>query len=153
MGANEPRSVANSDPRGMICKIYVGGHLILLHTKYLSSGPYGFSEEDFDFSHYKSMGANEPRGLANLDPRGMTGKIYIGDHLTLLHTNYLSYGPYGFREEDFSHYKSTGAIYCHGNQNSNPISPKMLCSLSPDLIMLHMKFYQDWPWSIRGILL
>ena len=27
--------------------IYVGGHLTLLHTKYLSSGPYGFREEDF----------------------------------------------------------------------------------------------------------
>ena len=108
----------------MIGRIYVGAHLMLLHTKYLSSGPYEFQQRRFliFFSHYKSMGANEPRGLANLDPRGMTGKIYIGDHLTLLHTNYLSSRPYGFREEDFSHYKSTGAIYCHGNQNSNPIS-------------------------------
>ena len=34
----------------------------------------------------KSMGANEPLGMANLDPRGMVGRIYVGDHLTLLHT-------------------------------------------------------------------
>ena len=53
------------------------------------------------FSLYKSMGAIEPWGVANLDPRGMVGRIYVGDHLTLLHTKYLSSGPYGFREEDF----------------------------------------------------
>ena len=47
------------------------------------------------------MGANEPKGVANLDPRGMIGRIYVRDHLTLLHTKYLSSGPYGFREKDF----------------------------------------------------
>ena len=47
-------------------------------------------------------GDNEPRGLANLDPRGMVGRIYVGDHFTLLHTKYLSSEPYGFREKDFS---------------------------------------------------
>ena len=31
----------------------------------------------------------------------MVGRIYVGDHLTLLHTQYLGSGPYGFREEDF----------------------------------------------------
>ena len=47
------------------------------------------------------MGANELRGVASLDPRGTIGSIYVGDHLTLLHTKYLSSVPYGFREEDF----------------------------------------------------
>ena len=46
-----------------------------------------------------SMRANEPRGVANLDPRGMVGRIYLGGHLTLLHTKYLSSGPHGFGEE------------------------------------------------------
>ena len=31
-----------------------------------------------------------PGGLANLDPRGMIGKIYVGYHLLLLHTKYKS---------------------------------------------------------------
>ena len=53
------------------------------------------------FYNYKSMGANEPRCVANLDPRGMVGRIYVGDHLSLLHTKYLSSGPNGFNEEDF----------------------------------------------------
>ena len=53
------------------------------------------------FCHYKSMGANEPQGVANFDPRSMVGRIYVGDHLSLLNTKYLSSGPYGFNEEDF----------------------------------------------------
>ena len=81
--------------------------------------------------------------MASLDPRGMVGGICVGVHLTLLHTKYLSSGPHGFKEEDFlsfSHYKSMGAICCHGNPNFNPISPKILCRLSPYLIMFYMTF-------------
>ena len=47
------------------------------------------------------MGANDPRGMASLDPRGLIGRIYVGDHLTLLHIKYIRCGPHGFREEDF----------------------------------------------------
>ena len=32
------------------------------------------------FFHYKSMGVNDPQGVAKLDPRGMVGKIYVGHH-------------------------------------------------------------------------
>ena len=55
------------------------------------------------------MGANDPRGVASVGPRGLIGRIYVGDNLTLLHTKYVSCGPICFREEDFlifSHYKS-----------------------------------------------
>ena len=53
------------------------------------------------FSYCKSMGANVRRGVANLDSRGMIGRIYVEYHLTLLHTKYTSFRPCGFREEDF----------------------------------------------------
>ena len=53
------------------------------------------------FSHCKSMGANDPRGGAIFDPRGMIGRIYIEDNYTLLHTKYEGSGPCGFGEEDF----------------------------------------------------
>ena len=44
-------------------------------------GPHGFREEDFlRFSHYKSMGANNPWGMASLGLRGLIGRIYVGDH-------------------------------------------------------------------------
>ena len=35
----------------------------------ISCGSPGFREDFFKFSHYKSMGANDPCGEANLDPR------------------------------------------------------------------------------------
>ena len=77
--------MASLEPRGFIGRLYVGGH----NT---------FREEDFlSFSHYKFMGANDPRGVASLDSRAW---IYVVDHYTLLHTKYISSGPHGFREED-----------------------------------------------------
>ena len=80
MGANDPWGVASLGPRGLIGRIYVGDHYTLLHTKYISSGPHGFREDFSSFSYYKSMGANDPWGVASLDPRGLIGRIYVGDH-------------------------------------------------------------------------
>ena len=91
MEANESQGMVNFNPRGMVGRIYVGEHLMLLHIKYLRSN--GFREDFWSFSHYKSMGDNEHRGVASLDPSGMIGRIYVGDHLMLLHTKYLSSGP------------------------------------------------------------
>ena len=48
-----------------------------------------------------TMEDDDPRGVANLDPRGMIGRIYVEYHLTLLQTKYTSFRPCGFREEDF----------------------------------------------------
>ena len=63
MGDYDPRGVANSDPRGMIDRIYVEYHLTLLHTKYTSFRLCGFREEDFKcFSHYKPMADNDTPG-------------------------------------------------------------------------------------------
>ena len=81
MGANDPQGMASLGPRGLIARIYVGDHKTLLHNKYTGCGPHGFREEDFlSFSHYKSMGANDPQGMASLDPRGLIGRISVGDH-------------------------------------------------------------------------
>ena len=81
------------DPRGTVGRIYKEDHYTLLLTKYESSGPCGFGGEDFFFYvfPFKSMGANDPRGGAIFDPRGMIGRIYIEDHYTLLHTKYESF--------------------------------------------------------------
>ena len=50
----------------------------MLHTKYINCGPDGIRKEDLlSFSHYKSVGVNDPRGMANLDLRGMVGRIYV----------------------------------------------------------------------------
>ena len=47
------------------------------------------------FQHYKSMEANDPQGVVNLDPRGMVDRIYIGDRQSLLYTKYICCGPHG----------------------------------------------------------
>ena len=47
------------------------------------------------------MGANNPRGIANLDPRSMIDRMYIGCHKTLLHTKYTGVRSCGFKEEYF----------------------------------------------------
>ena len=39
-----------------------------------------------------------PRGVASLDPGGIVSMIYVGDHITLLHTKSVSFEPHGFRE-------------------------------------------------------
>ena len=46
------------------------------------------------------MEANDTWGVASLDPIGLIGRIYVGDHSTLLYTKYISCGPHGFRDED-----------------------------------------------------
>ena len=42
-----PRGVASMDPRGTVGRIYKEDHYTLLLTKYESSVPCGFGEEDF----------------------------------------------------------------------------------------------------------
>ena len=72
--------MANLEPKGLIGRIYVGDHKNLLHTKYISCGPHGFREDFLSFSKYKSMGANDPWGVAILGPRASIDRIYVGDH-------------------------------------------------------------------------
>ena len=44
-----------------------------------------------------------------------------------------------------------GALCCHGNQSSNPISKKNLYkySRSPNYMMIYMKFDKNWPTDIE----
>ena len=89
------------DPRGSVDEIYKEDLYTLLQTKYGSSGSCGFGEEDFlcFFSHCKSMGANDTRGNAIFEPRGMVVRNYKRGHNILLHTKYESSEPYGLAEE------------------------------------------------------
>ena len=48
---------------------------------YISSGSMVSEKKIFlGFSYYKSMGANDPWGMASLGPRSLIGRIYVGDH-------------------------------------------------------------------------
>ena len=41
------------------------------------------------------------------------------------------------------------AFCFHGNQSFDPICPKTLCNLFPNLMMLHIKFDQHWPTGLK----
>ena len=45
------------------------------------------------FSIYSQWTIMTPRVWTNFDPRGMVGRIYVGDHWTLLYIKYISCGP------------------------------------------------------------
>ena len=66
-------------PQGTVGRIFKEDYYILLHTKYVSSGPYGFGKEDFMvcLSNCKSMGDIDPRDGAIFDPRGIVRSIYV----------------------------------------------------------------------------
>ena len=43
----------------------------------------------------------DPRDGASLDPRGLTGRIYVGDHWKSLHTKYITCVPMVSEEKIF----------------------------------------------------
>ena len=73
------------EPRGTLGRIYKEDHYTLLLTKYESSGPCGFGEEDF----FKVFPMTPP-GRVRMDPRGTVGRIYKEEHYTLLQRKYDS---------------------------------------------------------------
>ena len=108
------------------------------------------------FLHYKSMGkffiAQGRVTLKWTVWSGNSSKFYdcLHLHASLMTIQWkmksLSSG------QQFPHYKSMGAIGCHGNSNFDPIYPKALCYVSfPHPVMLHTKFDQDWPTGLRDI--
>ena len=82
MGANDRRGVASLDPRSMLGRICVGDHSTSLHTLSVSSWPHGFREEEFCrfFGYIAQYKYVNPWGVAILEPRGLIGRIYVGDH-------------------------------------------------------------------------
>ena len=97
-----PRGVANLTLGSRLAG-FIKGLTKHCFTQNLKAVGLMVSEKIFFYvvSYYKSMEANDPRGVANLDPRGMIGRIYDRYHQTLLHTKYIGFSPCGFREDFF----------------------------------------------------
>ena len=51
----------------------------------------------------------------------MVGRINVEDHKTLLHTESVSSGPHGFREEDFLRFFSYTVLYKHMTPGVLPV--------------------------------
>ena len=69
------------------------------------------------------MGAKDHRGVANLDPRVMVGRIYVGDHWTLIHTKCIICMPHGFRE-DFFNVLSNNSMEILDHQGGTRLDPR-----------------------------
>ena len=130
MGDNDPRGGAIFDPRGMVGRIYKEDHYTLLHTKYESSGPCGFVEEDFFyvFSH------DAPKAGPVWTPGArLAGFI----KRTIIHCYTQNMKALGLVVSEkkiflcFSHCKSMGAICCHGNQSLIRPGPKPNTTFPP----------------------
>ena len=67
-------------------------------------------EKIFKFFPITSLWEIMTPGRGQLGPRGLIGRIYVGDHSTL-HTKYISPGPHGFREEDFFKFLSIISLW------------------------------------------
>ena len=98
MGANDPQGGSIYDPRCMVGRIYKEGHYTLLHTKYESSAPCGFSEENVVFFYVFPM-THPGRGLYG--PQGHGWKDLQREPSYVVTNKIESSGPCGFGEEDF----------------------------------------------------
>ena len=110
------------------------------------------------FSHYKSMGNF-------LDVQGQLTPLSLvpsGRNSSLSEILCISSLPASIKKirskatekrwrHHFPHYKSMGALCCHGHQSFDPICLKTLCNLSPPQVMLQIKFDQDWQIGLRDI--
>ena len=74
--------VVSLEPRGLIGRIYLGDNYTLLHTQYISCGLMVSEKKNFFFvfPNINLLGANHPQDVASLGPRGLTGRIFVGDH-------------------------------------------------------------------------
>ena len=93
-----------------------------------------------------------PWGMANLDPRSMIGRIYVGYHYLLLHTKYKSSGPHGLREEDFfifSYCMTMGDDDPQGMTNLDPRGIIGRIYVEYHLTLLHTKYTSFRPGGFR----
>ena len=104
--------------------------MTLLHIKYTSFVSCGCRGKDFFmYFHYKSMVDNDMPGAWPVwTPGALLAGFIKRSAIHRSTQNMKALGQCGFGEEDFfyvfPHCKSTGAIYCHGNQISYLTWPK-----------------------------
>ena len=74
--------------------------------------------------------------------------------MSSLHAGIKRIGPKAAEKKWIQHFpicKSMEAFCCHGHQSFYPICLKTLCNLPPPLVMLLIKFDQNWPSGLRYI--
>ena len=110
------------------------------------------------FSHYKPMGIfSDVQGQLTPQAVVQSGRNSNLSELSCMLSLPASMKRIGWKTAEkkwrhrFLHYNPMGAFCCHGNQSSDPIWPKTICSLSPNPMMLQIKFGCDRPTGCRHI--
>ena len=110
------------------------------------------------FSHYKPMGIfSGPQGQLTPQSVVQSGRNSNLSQLSCMLSLPASMKMIGWKTAEkkwrhrFLNYNPMGAFCCHGNQSSDPIWPKTWCSLSPNPMMLQIKFGCDRPTGCRDI--
>ena len=130
------------DPRGTVGRIYKEDHYTLLHTKYESSGPCGFGEEDFlKFSHDTPKAGLVWTPVARLAGfiKRTTRHCYIQNMkalgLVVLEKIFFC----------FSHCKSMGANDPQGGVIFDPRAMVGRIYKEDHYTLLHTKYESSWP--------
>ena len=110
------------------------------------------------FSHYKPMGIfSDVQGQLTPQSVVRAGRNSNSSELSCMSSLPASMKRIGWKTGEkkwrhrFLHYNPMGAFCCHGNQSSDPIWPKTKCSLSPNPMMLLIKFGCNQPVGFRDI--
>ena len=93
----DPWSWASFDLRGIIWTNLVEVHKEILYTKYQSSRPFSFKEEEFWNFLFLFL-------CSNLWPRGIIWTNLVEVYLKMLHTKYQSSSPYGLGQKIFKNF-------------------------------------------------
>ena len=135
-GQLTPKSVMESE---LLWLVWLSARIKKIHPKMK------VIEWSQHFSHYKSMGFF-PDAQGQLTHKSLVGSCRISNPFETL---WLFSLPARIKKiqskmkklewsQGFPHYNPMGAICCHGNQCSDPIRPKTLCSQSPTPIMFQI---------------
>ena len=110
------------------------------------------------FSHYKPMGIfSDVQGQLTPQSVVRAGRNSNSSKLSCMSSLPASMKRFGWKtgvkkwRHRFLHCNPMGAFCCHGNQSSDPIWPKTKCSLSPNPMMLQIKFGCYQPIGFRDI--
>ena len=91
MGANDPRTWQFWTSGAWLARFKMGSLNIDIYIIILDVGLMVL--ENYFFPFYSQWTIMTPMVWTNFDPRGMVGRIYVGDHWTLLYIKYISCGP------------------------------------------------------------
>ena len=124
----------------------------MLHTKYQSSRPSTFREEEFRNLSCSYAPTCEPQGRTSPDPKGILWTTLVEVHKEMLHTKYKSFRPSSFRVEELWNFHSLflcSTYDLYGGSSFDPMGILWTNLLEVHKEMPHTKYQISTPSSFR----